>query len=318
VRAGRVVVGTVLLLTLAGCGAGAGAAGSPSASWVAPTSPVTAAASPAGATASPLAPQAKASPSRSAAPGSTLAARMAAARRFIASKPGTIGLVVRDRVTGAVWRAGDTTQLNWTASTIKLAIASAILEARHARRVTLTADDEKNLHLSLVNSDNDATTALWTTFHGAGMLTRFRTTYGMSTLGVVPGHDVLWRSLHCSAQDLANLMSYVLDKMDAGDRDVLVTALRGVASFQHWGVWGAGTSLNPGNKDGWAQKPDGGVTHWVTHSVGFAGPGERYVVAVMYRLPASGTLRQGAQTTTDLVGTVFGARTPAAITIPAG
>ena len=74
--------------------------------------------------------------------------------------------------------------------------------------------------------------------------------------------------------------------------------------------------MHPGNKDGWAQKPDGGVTHWVTHSVGFAGDHERYVIAVMYRLTASGTLSQGAHTVSDLIATVFGAKTPAPISIP--
>ncbi|MCU7724311.1 hypothetical protein ODJ79_11345 [Actinoplanes sp. KI2] len=248
--------------------------------------------------------------------GTSIASRMAAARALIGAKPGTIGLVVRDRVTGTVWRAGNTTQLNWTASTIKLALSSAILERAHAGQVTLTAADRQNMRRSLVDSDNDATTALWTKFDGAGMLTRFRATYGMSTLGVVPGYTVFWRNLHCSTQDLANLMSYVLDRMDATDRAYLVTTLRGVASFQHWGVWGAGSSMHPGNKDGWAQKPDNGVTHWVTHSVGFAGDHERYVVAVTYRLTASGTLAQGAHTVSDLVATVFGARTPAAISFP--
>ncbi|GAB1645383.1 serine hydrolase [Krasilnikovia sp. MM14-A1259] len=219
-------------------------------------------------------------------------------------------------MTGTVWRAGNTTQLNWTASTIKLALSSAILERAHAGQVTLTATDKKYMRLSLVNSDNDATTALWNTFHGADMLTRFRDTYGMSTLGVVPGNTVFWRNLHCSTQDLANLMSYVLDRMDATDRAYLVTTLREVAPFQHWGVWGAGTSMHPGNKNGWAQKPDDGITHWVTHSVGFAGDHERYVVAVTYRLTASGTLPQGAHTVSDLVATVFGATTPAAISFP--
>jgi hypothetical protein len=193
----------------------------------------------------------------------------------------------------------------------------AILERQHAGQVTLTAADKNNMRLSLVNSDNDATTALWTKFNGPGMLDRFRATYGMTTLGVVPGYDTFWRNLHCSAEDLAALMSYVLDKLDPEDRSYLVTTLRGVASLQHWGVWGVGAALHPGNKDGWAQKPDDGVTHWVTHSVGFAGDDERYVIAVTYRLPASGTLADGAHAVSDLVATVFGAKVPAPISIPA-
>jgi hypothetical protein len=237
---------------------------------------------------------------------------MEAARAYIGKKPGTIGLVVRDRVTGDVWRAGDPTALNWTASTIKLAIATAVLESGK----TLTPADKNNLRLALVKSDNDAATALWTTFDGPALLKRFQTTYGMRTLSVEPGYDVFWRNLRCSAEDLAALMSYVLDKLNPAGRAFLVTTLRDVAPLQHWGVWAVGTAQHPGNKDGWAQKPDDGITHWVTHSVGFAGDHERYVVAVTYRLPADGTLPQGAHTISDLVATLFGAMVPAAITTP--
>ena len=37
----------------------------------------------------------------------------------------------------------------------------------------------------------------------------------------------------------------VLDKLDPNDRAYLVATLRGVASLQHWGVWGAGPALHP-------------------------------------------------------------------------
>jgi hypothetical protein len=53
-------------------------------------------------------------------------------------------------------------------------------------------------------------------------------------------------------------------------------------------------------------KPEGRPTHWVVHSVGFAGPGERYVVAVMYDLPAGHGAKDGAQTVTDVVALAFG------------
>ncbi|GAB3863765.1 hypothetical protein [Dactylosporangium cerinum] len=55
---------------------------------------------------------------------------------------------------------------------------------------------------------------------------------------------------------------------------------------------------------------------WVTHTVGFAGPGERYVVAAMYEQGASGTLDKGAHAVSDAVATYFGAPVPAKITTP--
>jgi hypothetical protein len=239
-----------------------------------------------------------------------------AAEALIARKPGKLGIVVRDRVTGAVWRAGATRDADWTGSTIKLAIATALLERQRAGQIVLDATDRANLTNALVNSSNDAATALWNKYNGPSMLERFRVTYGMSSLSVVPGYDTFWRNLRCTAEDLQALMSYVLDKLTGDDRSYLVTTLRGVAGNQHWGVWAAGAALHPGNKDGWAQKPDDGVTHWITHSVGFAGDGERYVVAVTYRLPASSSLADGVHAVSDLVATVFGARLPATVTIP--
>jgi len=50
--------------------------------------------------------------------------------------------------------------------------------------------------------------------------------------------------------------------------------------------------------------------------VGFAGDGERYVVAVTYRLTPSGSLSDGVHTVSDLVATVFGAPVPAKVSIP--
>ena len=69
-------------------------------------------------------------------------------------------------------------------------------------------------------------------------------------------------------------------------------------------------------QDGWALKPDASPDHWVTHTVGFAGPDERYIVAVTYELPASATLADGVHAVSDLVALVFGAPTPAPVTVP--
>ena len=41
----------------------------------------------------------------------------AQAEAFVQKQPGTFGLIVKDRTTGAVWKAGNTTATTWTAST---------------------------------------------------------------------------------------------------------------------------------------------------------------------------------------------------------
>jgi predicted small lipoprotein YifL len=252
----------------------------------------------------------------SAAPSASPANRTAQAAAFVQKQPGTFGIVVRDRTTGAVWKAGNTKATTWTASTIKLAIAADLLERHRAGQIALDQTDRANLDKALINSDNDAATALWNRYDGPGMLERFRSKYGMSSLAVVQGMDTFWRNLRCSAEDLQALMSYVLDKLDAGDRTYLVTILRKVAGNQHWGVWAAGSGLKPGNKDGWVEKPVGGKNVWMTHTVGFAGDGERYVVSVVYEQGSGGTLDKGVHAVSDAVATYFGAKVPAPVTVP--
>ena len=52
----------------------------------------------------------------------------AEASAFLARQPGFLGIVVRDRRTDAVWRAGATDHLTWAASTVKLAMVVSLLE----------------------------------------------------------------------------------------------------------------------------------------------------------------------------------------------
>ncbi|MER7004565.1 tat pathway signal sequence [Dactylosporangium sp. NPDC000555] len=254
--------------------------------------------------------------SRSASAAPSAKSQDAQATAFVQKLPGKFGIIVRDRTTGAVWKAGDTKATTWTASTIKLAIATDLLERNQAKQITLDTTDRSNLDKTLINSDNDAATALWNKYDGPGMLERFRSKYGMGSLAVIDGHETFWRNLRCSAEDLQSLMSYVLEKLDAQSRSYLVTTLRKVAGNQHWGVWAAGSDLKPGNKDGWAQKPVDGKNVWMTHTVGFAGDGERYVVAVMYEQKPGGTLEKGAHAVSDAVATYFGAKVPAPVTLP--
>jgi hypothetical protein len=245
-------------------------------------------------------------------------ARFEATAAYAGKRPGRIGVVMRDRQTGAVWRNGPTADPMWTGSTIKLAIATNLLERHRAGTIRLTAADRQTMSTMLRSSSNDATDTLWNRYDGPQMLERFRTGYGMKSLSVVSGLSTYWRHLRCTADDLDRLMTYVLGgNLHADDRAYLVSTLRGVADNQHWGVWAAGPRLQPGNKDGWAIKPDPGGEHWVTHTVGFAGPAERYVVVVMYSQPPGGSLSAGVQAVSDAAALLFGGQTPAKVSVPA-
>jgi hypothetical protein len=105
-----------------------------------------------------------------------------------------------------------------------------------------------------------------------------------------------WGFQKTTADDLDRLVNYVLTRLDRAQSAAVVYELQNVASNQQWGVWGAGTAMTPGNKDGWSLEQGG----WVTNSVGFAGPGQRYTLAMMNSLGAAGGYDDGVATTSHL------------------
>jgi hypothetical protein len=243
--------------------------------------------------------------------------RFDAAAAFGRKQPGYLGIVVKDRKTGAVWKSGTTTHPTWTASTIKLAMATGLLERARSGEITLDTKARGEIADMLAFSSNDAADALWYRYGRADVVARFQQRYGMKHLTFVAGFDHYWGLMKCTAEDLAALMSYILDKLDGTDRSYLLNAMRHVDAIQRWGVWAAGSSLRPGVKDGWSQEQDPGGRHWVTNTVGFAGDDERYVVAAMYHLPASsGTIAKGVHAISDLIATAFGQPVPAPAVVP--
>lgn len=247
--------------------------------------------------------------------------RFAAVEAHIArtvGENGFLGVVFGDRTTGATWRAGATDHPGWTASTIKLAMAADMLARDRAGTIALSATDHRDIDTMLNFSDNAATDRLWKQFGGDAMLGRFRTELGMGGLRFVPGftRTTYWGFAKCTTDDLAALMQHVLTRTDPADRSYLVAAMRGVAPNQQWGVWGAGAAQQPGNKDGWSEETDSYGKHWVTDTVGFAGPDERYVVAIMYQVAPGGSLADGVHAVSDVAAMLFGAPVPAPVTIP--
>jgi hypothetical protein len=246
-------------------------------------------------------------------------AAVTAYARRTAGAHGYLSAVFSDRTTGATWRTGDTTHPGWTASTIKLAIAADLLRRDRTHQITLRTADRHDLATMLNFSDNAATDRLWKTYGDDAMLARFRTDFGMTGLRFVPGFTprTYWGFVKCTADDLAALMRYVLTSANPADRGYLVAAMRGVAANQQWGVWGAGPAHYPGNKDGWSFESDSYGKHWVTDTVGFAGPGERYAVAIMYQVDPAGSLADGVHAVSDVAALLFGAPVPARVTVPA-
>src|SRR5436305_14427654 len=196
--------------------------------------------------------------------------RFAAVNAYISrtvSGQAYLSVVFTDRQTGRAWRSGPTQHAGWTASTIKLAIATDLLRRQRAHQIALTAADRHDMATMLNFSDNAASDRLWTRFGGEEMLARFRSQYGMTGLHFVPGFTAktYWGFVKCTTDDLAALLNYVFTQTDPADRTYLVAAMRGVAPNQQWGVWAAGSAQRPGNKDGWSNETDPYGKHWVTN-----------------------------------------------------
>lgn len=242
--------------------------------------------------------------------------RYAAAADLVRSAPGTLGIIVWDRVAATHWRAGDTSHLTWTASTIKLAIVVGLLERARSGQIALDATAHRQIADILDFSSDDAATALWTRYGRDTQVRRFQQNYGMNRLTFVDGFARFWGHMKCTTEDLLNLITYVLTTLDPKDRATIMDGMRRAGPIQRWGVWSAGPELRPGVKNGWSIEPDAGAKHWVTNTVGFAGTDARFAIAAMYDLPAAKKIDDGVRTVSDTIATLFGAPVPADVVVP--
>jgi hypothetical protein len=230
-------------------------------------------------------------------------ARIAAVKAYLRHRPGVVGVVLRDRSTGAVWANNRADTPVYMASTSKLAMAVALLMQNQAGVIHLSSEDWSVLHDMLHVSSDTAADTLWFKF-GASLYTSYFPRIGLASAQYVSAPGITppyWGEMLCSAADLSQVIGFVLDDMPAPLRDYLVTTLSHVAADQHFGVWGAGRANHPGNKDGWSVEQPG----WIINSVGFAGPGQRYTLAMMNSLNGHGGYHAGTDTLTQVAALLF-------------
>jgi len=260
-------------------------------------------------TPSPTAPRAEECPLRGTGFDCDMQRRLSTAEAYLAGRPGTTGVVVRDRQTGAVWRNGHAGDLTWTASTIKLAMTVDLLLRDRAGAIALTGEDRQQINAMLHSSDDNAADALWRRYAGHDHLTYNNAFpgYGMTSLQPQRGftdYYPYWGFQKCTSEDLDRLINYVLAELPGDLRAYIVGQLRTVADNQQWGVWAAGPAAHPGNKNGWSSEEGG----WVMNSVGFAGAGERYTLSVMNNLHGGGDYDVGRATTTEVARIILAGR----------
>jgi hypothetical protein len=176
------------------------------------------------------------------------------------------------------------------------------LITRHRSGTLALSDSDRSLMAAMMHSsDDDAADALWARYGGSDhrAFNADFPNYGMTDLQPQRGFSSTfpyWGFQKSTTNDLDRLINYVLTNLDPADTAGIVDQLQHVAPNQQWGVWGAGPAMAPGNKNGWSLEQGG----WVVNSVGFAGPGQRYTLAVMNSLGSAGGYDDGVATTTRL------------------
>lgn len=226
------------------------------------------------------------------------------AEAYALTRPGFVGVVVRDREAGTVWRNPNAGTLIWACSTPKLAMVVDLLLRQDAGTVRLTAEDRGLIRAMLHTSDDAAATTLWRRYGGEAEFGRRFPGYGLTDMRFTDRHPHTWGWILATADDLDRLMNYVLDELPAGHRDYIVGEMRSVHANQQWGVWGAGPAARPGTKGGWSDDNDDGS--WLMNSVGFAGPAERYTVAIMNNTQVvTGGYETGLETITRYTEILF-------------
>jgi hypothetical protein len=209
--------------------------------------------------------------------------RIAEAERYVATRPGTVGFVLRDRATGAKYRNANAGIPIWTASTIKLAMVADLLTRERAGSLRLSDADRRLMVAMLRNSDNAAADTLWSRYGGTDQVFNANfPRYGMPNVRAQAGFgDVFpyWGFQKATADDFDGLMNYVLTGLTRADATAVVAEMQRVDGQQQWGVWGAGSAMAPGNKNG---------------------PQQRYTLAIMNALDDEGGYDDGVATTTQL------------------
>jgi len=233
----------------------------------------------------------------------TMREHIAAVVRFLRSRPGVVGIVLRDHKTGAIWRNKYAGTQIYMASTSKLAMVTTLLLQDHLGNIHLSSTDRSMIHQMLHISLDSAADDLWFKY-GASFYTRFFPEIGLTTAHYLPQAGVngpYWGEMTCTAEDNDRVINYVLDRLPASLRTYMVAEMRHVGTVQHFGVWGAGPRNEPGNKDGWSTERPG----WIVDSVGFAGPGAGYTLTMMNSLNGQGGYAEGTDTVTQIAALLF-------------
>ncbi|MFD4247650.1 serine hydrolase [Streptomyces sp. NPDC058525] len=166
-----------------------------------------------------------------------------------------------------------------TASIVKVDILAALLlQAQDAGRV-ITARERTQATQMIQNSDNEATTALWTAIGGAAGLDAANQRLGLTD--TTAGRNGNWGLTQTTTEDQLILLKAVFGAesiLVPADRDFIESLMESVAPGQDWGVSAADSDA--ALKNGWLPRTATGL--WDINSIGRVHvDGREWLIAVL-------------------------------------
>ena len=186
-------------------------------------------------------------------------------RTYLAGRPGATGVAVRIPGSGEVFSYTKTSNRNVTASIVKVEImAGVMLKAQDAGRGLTTWEKSKIVPM-IRNSDNAATTSLYTHIGRRDGLTRVSQRLGLTQTISDPADH--WGLTSTVPEDQALLMEHftrATGKLTTTNRSYGLTQMRNIHTAQDWGVTAGPPSGTVALKNGWLPRTDG----WHVNSIG--------------------------------------------------
>lgn len=211
-----------------------------------------------------------------------------ALERYLATRPGRVGVAVLDELGDRVYARGAHDRFI-CASIVKLQILATVLARAEHGDVSLTPDVRLAMTRMIEVSDNDAATALWNAAGGSAGVAAFER--GISMRETSPDPGGAWGDTTTTPIDQLRLLQALAEPTRAltpADRTFAVSLMEHVDPSQAWGVSaGVPQGISIALKNGWL--PVGQT--WAVNSVGWiSGAGRDYLIGVLTDdQPAYGT-----------------------------
>lgn len=231
------------------------------------------------------------SPARSSAPQRGLVGAAVAAAEAAAKESTDLGVAVMDRSTGETALGGQGGKPFYTASLSKVVLAVDVLDRRRSDGLAVSESDIALFRRALGPSDDAAMSDLWGRFDGPGAARRVSDRLGLSGT-TAPRDPTQWGEMSVPPSETVRIWKHILDEMPSADRQLLVSAMQAAPVTakdgfdQGFGLMSPAVD-GPGGpgavaKQGWMCCFSG---QYYLHSAGAVGPSQRFVVALLARLP---------------------------------